>query len=55
MTNLTVFNHVVNVVCFFFVGTSHCKDLSSVSDNDIEELKQAKIKAKELIAEWISK
>lgn len=36
------------------LGTSHCKDLSSVSDNDIEELKQAKTRAKELIAKWLS-
>lgn len=36
------------------LGTSHCKDLSSVSESDIEELKQAKIRAKELIAKWLS-
>lgn len=37
-----------------FLGTSHCQALHSVSDNDLEEIKQTKIKAKELIALWIS-
>lgn len=49
LSTMTMINAVL-----FLLGTSHCQDLSSVKDSDIDELKAAKNKAKELIAAWLN-
>lgn len=35
-------------------GSSHCRDLYSDSDTDVEDLTRARVKIREIIASWIS-
>ncbi|XP_071057007.1 putative serine protease K12H4.7 [Onthophagus taurus] len=35
-------------------GTSHCADLSSISENDLPQLREAKLRVQQYIRQWIS-
>ncbi|GJQ84562.1 hypothetical protein Trydic_g226 [Trypoxylus dichotomus] len=35
-------------------GTSHCADLNSISDEDLSELVEVKLKARDIITQWLS-